>query len=135
MTEPIQVVAGVVVRNGRILCVQKGQTKYEYTSYKFEFPGGKVHSNETAEDALRRELKEELDLNVEILQDLGTFTHDYPDLSVSLHVFLCKDDANEPILKEHISLKWLFSNELQSLDWAAADLPVVRVLQRMTFEK
>ena len=135
MTEPIQVVAGIVVRNGRILCVQKGQTKYEYTSYKFEFPGGKVHSNEMAEDALQRELKEELDLNVEILQDLGTFTHHYPDLSVSLHVFLCKDDVNDPVLKEHISLKWLFSNELESLDWAAADLPVVGILQRMTFEK
>jgi len=135
MSEPIKVVAGVVIRNGRILCVQKGQTKFEYTSFKFEFPGGKVHATETSEEALQRELKEELDLNVEILQDLGTLTHHYPDLSVTLHVFLCKDDKNEPVLKEHVSLRWLFSNELESLDWAAADLTVVEILQGMTFEK
>ncbi len=131
MAEPIKVVAGVILKNGKILCVQKGKTKYPYTSHKFEFPGGKVNFNETAEEALKRELKEELELEIEIFGDLGTFVHFYPNLSVSLQGFLCGDDQHEPVLKEHISLQWLSVDQLHTLDWAAADLPFVEILQQM----
>lgn len=129
----INVVAGVLVRNGRILCVQKGQTKYPFTSFKFEFPGGKIEPSESPEEALKREMKEELGLEIEVIEHLGIFTHHYPNLSVAMNTFICKDDRNEPILNEHISLNWLPSDKLELLDWAAADLPVVKLLKKLKF--
>jgi 8-oxo-dGTP diphosphatase len=125
----IKVAAGVIVRNGKILCVQKGPTKYDYTSFKFEFPGGKIDDDETAEEALKRELVEELGLEIEIMTDLGVYVHHYPDFSISLQGFLCKDDHNDPVLKEHIAIRWLNAYQLHLLDWAAADLPIIEAIQ------
>ncbi len=121
----IEVVAAIIFFEERILCVQRSINKYDYISKKFEFPGGKLELNETLEDALRREIKEELKMNIIVKEKFLTVNHNYPDFSLTMHSFLC--DAVDGIftLTEHISHQWLAINNLSELDWAAADLPIV----------
>lgn len=121
----IEVVAGVIFWNDQILCVQRPQNKLPYISEKFEFPGGKIEECESREDALYRELKEELNLTVTIKSFYMTVVHVYPDFEITMHSFLCSVDSKELTLHEHIDQKWLQINELNTLDWAAADIPIV----------
>ena len=126
-----EVVAAVIVYDNKILCMQRDKAKYDYTSYKFEFPGGKVESGEENHKALERELKEELDMNVNISAEdyLLTVNYTYPDFAITMHSYLCKVEEPEFVLKEHISFKWLAVNELDTLDWAEADKPIVEFLK------
>ena len=78
------VVAAVVEVDGKVLCMQRGKTRYTYTSYLWEFPGGKIEEGETPQQALHRELIEEMDLDVEVHELLSTVTHDYPDFTITL---------------------------------------------------
>ena len=121
----IEVVAAIIVWKGRILCVQRPKNKLNYISEKFEFPGGKIEEGETKEEALSRELMEELELSAKIKSFFLTVVHEYPDFELTMHSFLCEVDTQELILKEHIDQKWLKIEELSTLDWAAADIPVV----------
>lgn len=73
------VVAAVIRKDGKYFCVKKGRTKYSYTSYKYEFPGGKIEPGETPQEALRRELAEELDYDISVGCLLVAARHDYPD--------------------------------------------------------
>ena len=130
MLPKVKVVAGVIVKDGLLLCAKKGETAYDYTSWKYEFPGGKIQGEETPEQALKRELYEELELQVEVLEDLGMIDHTYPHLEVSLHFFLCTDKIHQPVAKEHVSLDWVQPKDLLHLDWTAADLPMVHLLQK-----
>ena len=127
-----EVVAAVIVYDNKILCMQRDKAKYDYTSYKFEFPGGKVESGEENHKALERELKEELDMNVNISAEdyLLTVNYTYPDFAITMHSYLCKVEEPESVMKEHISFKWLAVNELDTLDWAEADKPIVEFLKR-----
>ena len=84
------VVAAVVCHDGKYLCMQKGKTKFEYTSYKWEFPGGKIEPGETPQQALVRELMEEMEYLVEVGEELVTVNHEYPDFSITMTAFLCK---------------------------------------------
>jgi 8-oxo-dGTP diphosphatase len=124
----IEVVAGIIFWKGLILCVQRPPNKYSYISEKFEFPGGKVEIGETQEEALQRELLEELNLSVIIKSFFCTVVHEYPDFELTMHSFICEVESNELTLIEHIDYKWLKINELQALDWAAADIPIVKKL-------
>ena len=124
----IEVVAAIVIRDDKILCLQRDAHKFSYLSYKFEFPGGKVELGETVEAALYREILEELDLRVEIQKKFLTVDHKYPDFEIILHSFICRALASEFKLKEHISYKWLKPCEIKELDWAEADLPIVAKL-------
>jgi 8-oxo-dGTP diphosphatase len=123
------VVAAIIVSEDQILCTQRNESKYDYVSFKFEFPGGKVENGETPEDALSREIKEELDLSIDILSPYLTVTHKYPDFELEMHSFLCHSNSRNPHLKEHVQYLWLKREELNQLDWAAADLPIVEKLQ------
>lgn len=125
------VVAAVVCHDGKYLCMQKGKTKFEYTSYKWEFPGGKIELGETPQQALARELMEEMEYPVEVGEELVTVNHEYPDFSITMTAFLCtpKGDANGFRRCEHADSKWCSQEELKGLDWAAADVRVVRILQ------
>lgn len=124
----IEVVAGVIFFENLVLCVQRPKNKFHYISEKYEFPGGKIEKNETKEEALHRELLEELDVSINIKSFFLTVVHEYPDFELTMHSFICEVDSKELTLREHIDLKWLKIDELTSLDWAAADVPIVNKL-------
>jgi 8-oxo-dGTP diphosphatase len=121
----IEVVAGVIFWNDLVLCVQRPKNKHHYISEKFEFPGGKIEKDETKEEALHRELLEELNLLANIKSFFTTVVHVYPDFELTMHSYICEVGSKELTLHEHIDQKWMKINELTSLDWAAADLPIV----------
>ena len=121
----IEVVAGVIFWEDQVLCVQRPKNKLHYISEKFEFPGGKIEEGETKEEALHRELFEELNLATKIKSFFLTVVHEYPDFELTMHSFKCEVDSKELTLHEHVDQKWLKINELTALDWAAADIPIV----------
>lgn len=125
----IEVVAGVIEFDNKILAVQRPEAKYDYISKKYEFPGGKVEPNESQEEALIRELNEELAIQVKIEKKIITVTHEYPHFCITMHCFLCSVKSQNIQMNEHIDAKWLPIKELHDLDWAAADIPVVEKLQ------
>jgi 8-oxo-dGTP diphosphatase len=127
----IEVVAGVIFFEDLILCVQRPKNKYHYISEKFEFPGGKIEDGESKEQALNRELFEELNISVHLESFFLTVVHEYPDFELTMHSYVCKVDTKELILREHIDKKWLSKKELSKLDWAAADLPVVKKINEI----
>ena len=124
----VEVVAGVIFWKDLVLCVQRPKNKLHYISEKFEFPGGKIEADETKEVALHRELLEELNLSTKIKSFFLTVIHEYPDFELTMHSFICEVDSKELTLHEHIDQKWLKINELTTLDWAAADVPIVEKL-------
>ncbi len=124
----IEVVAGVIFWKDLVLCVQRPKNKLNYISEKFEFPGGKIEEGETKEEALQRELLEELNLSTKIKSFFLNVVHEYPDFELTMHSFICEVDSKELTLREHIDQKWLKINELNALDWAAADIPIVNKL-------
>ncbi len=121
----IEVVAGIIKYENKILCVQRGESKLQYISKKFEFPGGKIEQGETKEIALIREIQEELDIKITIKNEYMTVEHQYPDFHLVMYTFICNANSIELKLNEHISHEWLYINELKKLDWAAADIPIV----------
>ena len=121
----IEVVAALIFFEDKVLCVQRPKNKLPYISEKFEFPGGKVEEGETKEEALQRELLEELNLSTKIKTLFLTVVHQYPDFELTMHSFMCEVASKELTLREHIDQKWLTINELTALDWAAADVPIV----------
>lgn len=149
----IHVVAAVIVDKGEVLCVQKPQTKYAYTAYHWEYPGGKVEQGETEPEALRRELMEEMDYPVEVVGLLSTVEHRYPDFEIRLRFYLCvpvnKEHPRDFVLKEHHSYRWVpmcevpFVSEKDPLrqPWCEADsvLPpdetIVEKLSGTAFQK
>jgi 8-oxo-dGTP diphosphatase len=92
---------------------------------KWEFPGGKIEENETAEESLIREIKEELNIEIEITGSLSPNDHQYPDKLIRLIPFICRQIGGEIVLKEHADYKWLDVKDLLDLDWAEADVGVV----------
>ena len=128
MKKHYTVSAAIIVENKKILCVQRNKGKYDYISYKYEFPGGKLEEGENEEDALKREIGEELNLVIDVAEKFLVVTHEYLDFNLTMHSYLCKANTEKLVLKEHINAKWLYKNELIELDWAAADLPIVSKL-------
>lgn len=124
----IQVVAAIVVYENKILCVQRNENKYDYISKKYEFPGGKMEEGESKEDTIKREMLEELNLEIEVQEDFLTVTHVYPDFKITMHSFICSSKDPSLELTEHIAFQWLPASEMGDLDWAAADVPIVEKL-------
>lgn len=124
----IEVVAGIIYFENKILCVQRPKNKLAYISEKFEFPGGKIENGETQIDALKRELSEELNILPNIQSLFLKVVHEYPDFELTMHSYKCKVNNMEITLNEHIDYKWLTLQELNKLDWAAADIPIVNKL-------
>lgn len=122
----IEVVAAIVQDGEKIFATQRG-----YGEFKdgWEFPGGKIEPGESKETALARELKEELDMEVEIGELCETVEYDYPNFHLTMHCFLCKLKQKEYVLKEHEAAKWLLRSELNSVAWLPADLGLIAKLQ------
>lgn len=124
------VAAGAVFSAGQVLCVQKGPTKFAYTSFRFEFPGGKIEAGETPQEALRRELREELAMEVVVEDLVAVVEHAYPDFSITLRAYRCRLARPGFELREHAAFCWLRPGELGRLAWAAADEAVAAALLR-----
>lgn len=126
MNPHYNVVAAVLEHEGKFFCVRRGQTKYPYTSNKYEFPGGKIEPGETEEEALTREIDEELKLKISIKYMLLRMSYDYPDFSVSITFFLCTADSDSKVtLTEHTDSVWASPSEMRHLDWVSADKLIV----------
>lgn len=125
----VEVVAAVIKENNKILATQRGYSKLDYISYKFEFPGGKVEKGESQEEALVREIEEELGLGIAVGKKLITVNHSYPDFELTMHTYLCERVNGDIELFEHNQYQWLSQDTLYSVDWAAADVPIVEVLK------
>lgn len=126
----VHVTAAVIVKDEKILCVQRNENKFDYISKKWEFPGGKVEENELIENTIVREINEELTLNIKVNRFLIQVDHQYPDFKLIMDTFICEIVDGELQLNEHIDYKWLEKEELNKLDWAAADIPIVNELIR-----
>ena len=125
-----EVTAAIIMNDNEILCMQRKECKYSYISYKYEFPGGKIEDGESNVQSLMRELIEEMDFEVNITPEdfFLTVEHEYPDFSITMHCYICHVLDRKFNRKEHFSHIWLKVNKLDTLDWAAADLPIVRKL-------
>ena len=115
------VVAAVVEVDGKVLCMQRGESRYDYTSHHWEFPGGKIEPGETPEQAVHRELLEEMDFDVKVHELLATVTHDYPDFTITLAASRCTATTTAFTMREHAASRWLPWDELKTLPWCAAD--------------
>lgn len=133
MKKHLEVVGAIVVQGGKVLAARRGESKYAYVAHKYEFAGGKIEPGESAEQALAREIKEELCADIRILRPFMTLEHEYPDFTITLHTFLCEfvsDFRNT----EHEALAWLSLSELNAAEWAPADAPAVEKLKGMRGE-
>ena len=124
----IEVIAAIIFREGKVLGVQRAEHEKEYVSLKWEFPGGKVEEGEQFKEALVREIREELSVDIEISEFFMTVEHTYPDFQLVMHVYNCHLTEGEVILNEHVDMNWLRVEELDQLDWAEADVPIVKRL-------
>ncbi len=122
----IDVVCAIIEHEGKVLVTRRGEGMD--LAGKWEFPGGKLHAGEPEMDALVREIREELNLEVDPHRRLHCAYHEYPDKTVRLIPFICSLVAGELRLTEHSEHRWCGLRELHSLDWAAADIPVVKQL-------
>ena len=123
----VKVVAAIIAQEGKIFATQRG-----YGEFKdgWEFPGGKIEEVETPQQALVREIQEELDTEVEVGDLLGTVEYDYPTFHLSMQCFLCRIKSGSLNLKEHEAARWLAEDELDSVDWLPADIEVLEWIRR-----
>ncbi len=125
----IQVSCAIIVNSiGKVLVTQRSINMP--LPLKWEFPGGKIEADETAEECLIREIREELNIEIQITSSLPPNDHQYPDKLIRLIPFICRQKGGEIILKEHASYKWLDAKDLLDLDWAEADVGVARRLRK-----
>ena len=127
MKKHITVVGAVIVRDGLIYCARRGLTGA--LPGMWEFPGGKVEKDESFAEALVREIDEELSCEISVREPLETTTHEYDFAVVRLATFLCEIVAGEPRSNEHAEEQWLPVDELDTLEWAPADIPAVQKLR------
>ena len=122
----IRVVAAIIMHEGKVFATQRG-----YGEFKdgWEFPGGKIEDGETPQDALIREIKEELDTEVEVGELLDTVEYDYPKFHLSMDCFICEIKSGNLTLKEHEAAKWLTKETLDSVEWLPADQGLVEKIR------
>jgi len=122
----IEVVAAIIRKENKILATQRG-----YGEWKdwWEFPGGKMEAGETPEEALKREIWEELETRIVVERLVDTVEWDYPQFHLTMHCYLCHVESGHLELKEHEAAKWLSKDELESVDWLPADWDLVRKLK------
>lgn len=124
----IEVVAAVIRDNDKIFATQRG-----YGEFKggWEFPGGKIEKNEVPQQALIREIKEELDTEIEVNDLIDIVEYDYPTFHLKMHCFWASVKKGNLVLKEHEAAKWLTKETLYSVEWLPADLGLIETIERM----
>ena len=122
----VKVVAAIIINNGKVFATQRG-----YGEFKdgWEFPGGKIEIGETPEQALVREIQEELDTQINVKEKIDTVEYDYPNFHLSMDCFICNIIKGDLILKEHEAAKWLSKDELYSVDWLPADKDLIEKIK------
>ena len=133
MKKVLQVVGAIIVNDGRILAVKRGENKNKAVAFKYEFPGGKIEQGETPSQALKRELLEEMNYDIEVGEEFAQVTYEYDDVFVNLHTYLCKPLSDTYTLNEHIDEKWLLPSELFDVEWAPADVSIISDLSKKQF--
>ena len=125
----IKVAAAIICRDHKIFATQRG-----YGEFKdgWEFPGGKIEPGEMPEQALVREIKEELDTEIEVGEHFCTVEYDYPKFHLTMHCYLAAIKSGDLSLKEHEAAKWLTLDNLDSVDWLPADLEIIAQLKERT---
>lgn len=130
----VEVVAAVIVKDNKVLATQRGYGDFKG---KWEFPGGKIEPGETIKNALKREIKEELNANIEVFMFLNTVEYDYEKFHLTMHTYICSlknqiekvhHDDNE---FEHDNMIWLDENHLDDVDWLPADKEVVNAYKKL----
>ena len=129
MVKQIEVVAAIIRKGDKIFATQRG-----YGDFKdwWEFPGGKMEAGETPEEALKREIHEELSTEISVDELLCTVEYDYPAFHITLHCYLCSLLTEALHLNEHEAAKWLTKDELESVKWLHADLEVIERIRCST---
>ena len=122
----IEVVAAIIQRDGAYFATQRGYGEFEGM---WEFPGGKIESGESHEVALKREIQEELGVDIAIENIFCTTEYDYPSFHLTMHCFLCSIASGEIELREHKSARWLTIELLDSVEWLPADKEVIDKLK------
>ena len=118
----IEVAAAIIVKDNKVFATQRG-----YGEFKdgWEFPGGKLEPGESAREALVREIREELDVDIRVGKLLETVEYDYPEFHLTMHCFICELLSEDIVLKEHEDARWLKEEELDTVDWLPADVGVI----------
>jgi 8-oxo-dGTP diphosphatase len=124
----VKVVAAIIVHGDEIFATQRGYGEF---AGGWEFPGGKVEAGESPQEALIREIKEELDTEIEVGKLVDTVEYDYPTFHLSMDCFLCTIKSGDLVLKEHSAAKWLTKETLDSVEWLPADLGLIGKLKTM----
>lgn len=121
-------VAAAIIRDGdRIFATQRGYGKFKDG---WEFPGGKIEKGETPEQALVREIREELDTKIRVGELFETVEYDYPDFHLSMKCYFCEVMEGDLILKEHEAAEWLTKDTIDSVEWLPADLDLIAKLKK-----
>lgn len=122
----IRVVAAIIIDGEKVFSTQRG-----YGDFKggWEFPGGKIEAGETPQEALIREIKEELDTDIEVGELLDTVEYDYPTFHLSMDCFICTIKSGNLVLKEHEAAKWLTKDSMDSVAWLPADEGLVEKIK------
>jgi 8-oxo-dGTP diphosphatase len=123
---PIEVICGIIIQDSKVLVAQRG---FNMTlPYKWEFPGGKKQNHETDIECLERELLEELNIRVIVKQQFASNIHSYGTFNILLIAYLAELVEGTILTFEHTRVEWYLKHELSTLDWAAADIPIVKEL-------
>ncbi len=128
----IEVAAAIIKHNDKILVTRRSYGEF---IDMWEFPGGKIEPSETREEALIREIKEELEVNINILDYLTTIEYDYPAFHLTMHCFICTICSGELHLNAHNEARWITNEQLYSLNWVPADILVAKKLENFNYNQ
>lgn len=124
----IEVVAAIIQKENQYFATQRGYGEFEGL---WEFPGGKIEPGESPEDALKREIQEELGIDIGVKEFLCTTEYDYPSFHLTMHCYICCIKEGEVEFREHKAARWLRSEELGSVKWLPADKDVISRLHSL----